>query len=149
VLSIRQAELHEREALRQLQYRASLVWDEYRELLLADPDAIDIPVGEFAAGRIFVAERDGVAVGFAVTLQREDGDSELDGLFVEPGAWRTGIGTVLVHEAQRRAAGEGAALLHVIANPLAEAFYLACGFAFSGAVQTRFGAARTMKKLLG
>lgn len=103
MFEIRLAGERERETLRQLQLRASTIGDEYREELLANPDAIDIPPEQFAAGRVFVAERDGAVVGFGVTLPRADGDAELDGLFVEPAAWRTGIGMSLVREAERRA----------------------------------------------
>lgn len=95
-----------------------------------------------------MAERDGKVVGFSVVLPRGDGDAELDGLFVDPVAWRNGIGKLLVREAARRAALEGAKALHVTANPLAEPFYLACGFVFAGLAQTRFQVARTMQKML-
>jgi hypothetical protein len=44
MVNIRRAESREREVLRQLQFRASTVEDAYRELLLANPDAIDIPL---------------------------------------------------------------------------------------------------------
>jgi GNAT superfamily N-acetyltransferase len=147
-LTLRPALPAERESLENLQRRASLVWEEYRAELLANPDAIELPAEQFADGRVCVAEDAGGILGFSVVLRREDGDAELDGLFVEPVAWRRGIGRALVEEAMRRAGREGAKALHVIANPLAEEFYRACGFAYSGLTQTRFGSARTMRLTL-
>ena len=81
-------------------------------------------------------------------LRRDDGDVNLAGLFVEPKAWREGIGARLVREAERLASGDGATSLNVIANPRAEAFYLACGFEFVGKEQTHLGIVRTMRKPL-
>jgi hypothetical protein len=37
-------------------------------------------------------DREGVVQGFAAILPREDGDVELDALFVEPNTWRRGCG---------------------------------------------------------
>jgi GNAT superfamily N-acetyltransferase len=124
------------------------VWEDYREALLANPDAIDLPAEQIEAGRTFVAELNGAVVGFSVVLRRKDGNSELDGLFVEPSQWKQGIGRRLVQDASRFAAFEGATTLHVVANPLALGFYEACGFERSGEVQTRFGSAFTMRKEL-
>ncbi len=148
MIDIRPADPAERSALEDLQLRASIAWAEYRQLLVANRDAIELPVEQLVEGRTFVAESDGEIVGFGVIVRRTDGNTELDGLFVEPNAWRTGIGTRLVKEAERRAISAGSTALHVIANPRAEAFYLACGFAFVGEEQTRFGIARSMKKTL-
>ena len=76
---------------------------------------------------------------------RPDLEGELDGLFVEPDLWRSGIGAVLVetvtHEARRKGL-----TLSVIANPAALGFYERCGFAVEGEAQTRFGPALRMSK---
>jgi GNAT superfamily N-acetyltransferase len=147
-ITLRPARPDERLALEELQRRASLVWEEYRAELLAHPDAIDLPADQIAAGGVCVAESSGDILGFSVVLAREDGDAELDGLFVEPSAWRNGIGRALVEAALQRAARDGAQALHVIANPLAEEFYRVCGFSYSGEAQTQFGPARTMSRVL-
>jgi GNAT superfamily N-acetyltransferase len=148
MLTLRRALPSEQRELEALQLRASIVWDEYRDLILAHPDAIELPLQQILDGRVSVAERDCKIVGFSVVLRRGDGDAELDGLFVDPAAWRNGIGTLLVRDAERRSALDGANALHVVANPRSEGFYLACGFAFAGEAQTRFGAARTMVKAI-
>ena len=148
VLSFRPAAPREQRALEALQRKASLIWEEQRAALLANPDAIELPLKQIFEGRVNVAERDGIVVGFSVLTRRDDGDAELDGLFVDPSRWREGIGSQLVREAERRAVEERATFLHVIANPRAEAFYTACGFAFVGVMETRFGPAPAMRKAL-
>ncbi len=136
----------ERSALEELQRRASLVWEEDREALLAHPDAIELPIEQITTGRTIVAENAGKLVGFAVVLRREDGDAELDGLFVEPAQWRHGIGRALVEQAERLATTDGAVSLWVTANTRALEFYGACGFVTVGEVATRFRPAPRMRK---
>jgi GNAT superfamily N-acetyltransferase len=129
-----------------LQRRASLAVDTYREQLLAHPNAISLPAEQIAAGLVLVAELDGETAGFAVVLPRETGEAELDGLFVEPARWRTGVGRRLVEEAAGFAAMLGARRLTVVANPEAVGFYRRCGFVEAGATQTRFGPAPVMAR---
>jgi len=138
--AIRLARPEEREALEALQWRASLANETDRPHLEANPDAIDLPAGQIAGGQVWVAEIEGRLAGFAALIE-----GELDGLFVEPDLWRSGIGAVLVetvtHEARRKGL-----TLSVIANPAALGFYERCGFAVEGEAQTRFGPALRMSK---
>ena len=138
----------ERGALEELQRRASLIWEEDREALLAHPDAIELPLEQITEGRTVVAESDDELLGFAVVLRREDGDAELDGLFVEPSQWRRGLGRALVEQAERIAARDGATNLWVIANTRALDFYGACGFVKVGEAATRFRPAPRMRKVI-
>ena len=92
---IRPALPAERSRLEALQWRASLANPGDRDSLLANPDAISVPVEQIADGHVFVAERDGVIAGFAAVLPRPDGDAELDALFVEPSLWKAGVGRLL------------------------------------------------------
>lgn len=146
--TIRTARADERKRLIELQRRASLANDGDRTMVLANPDMIDIPLVQFEEGCVLVAERDGVPLGLAVVLPRDDGSAELDGLFVEPSAWRQGIGRHLVDAASTHARKRGAAALHVIANPHAGTFYGACGFELLGEARTEFGPAVAMRKPL-
>jgi GNAT superfamily N-acetyltransferase len=145
-LTIRIAAREEKKLLEHLQWRASLVWEEYREALLAHPDAIELPLEHLDAGHTYVAERSGQILGFSVVLPRPDGDADLDGLFVEPAIWKHGAGRRLLQQAERLAASRGSEWLYVIANPRARGFYQACGFAQLGEEQTRFGRGLTMRK---
>jgi GNAT superfamily N-acetyltransferase len=138
----------ERRALEDLQRRASLVWEEDRDALLANPDAIELPMAQITDGRTIVAENVGELLGFAVVLRRDDGDAELDGLFVDPAQWRHGIGRKLLERAERIATSDGAASLWVTANTRALGFYGACGFVTVGEVATRFRPAPRMRKTI-
>ncbi len=145
---IRIALASEQHALEGLQRRASLNNAGDREALLANPDAIELPLDQIQAGGVFVAEADGIVLGFAAILPRADGDSELDALFVEPDAWRQGVGRALVEYCCSAARSAGAAALHVIGNPHAEGFYGACGFSTVGTRQMRFGVGLLRKRAL-
>ena len=93
-----------------------------------------------------MAEVAEAVVGFAAILPREDGDSELDALFVEPELWQRGIGRALVEHCCAAAKAAGAKSLHVVGNPHAEGFYRSCGFAKLGTKATRFGVGLLMKR---
>lgn len=148
-LLIRLAHAADRTELAALQWRASLSNPADRDALLADPGAVDLPAAQIEAGGVFVAERHGTAQGFATLLRREDGDAELDALFVEPDNWGRGIGRALVDHCAITAREIGAEVLHVIGNPHAEGFYLACGFTLRDTVPTRFGVGLLMTRRLG
>ena len=147
-ISIRLAAVNEHAALDALQRHAALANEGDREILLENSDAIELPVAQILAQRVFVAERDGAILGFAALAQRFDGEIEIDGLFVEPGAWRQGIGRLLVDRSAQFASTHGSNWLHVVGNPHAAGFYAACGFEKIGALETRFGVGFFMKKRL-
>ena len=145
-VKMRPAVASERKSLEELQWRASLKNPGDREALLANRDAIELPVGQIEAGGVFVAEVAEAVVGFAAILPREDGDCELDALFVEPEVWQHGIGRALVEHCCAAAKAAGAKSLHVVGNPHAEGFYRLCGFATLGTKATRFGVGLVMKR---
>ena len=142
---LRLARIEELGELEGLQRRASLALDEYREALLAHPDAISLPFEQIERGEVMVAEIDGRIAGFAVVLD-QDGTAELDGLFVEPDLWRRGIGSALVEDAVHDARSRGLSLMTVVANPSAKEFYERCGFTVEGSAETRFGPALRMSR---
>lgn len=139
-LTLRYAEPEEHEALEALQWRASFELNEYRDQLMAHPDAVHLPPSQIANGQVIVAEMEGTIVGFAAVV-----GGELDGLFVEPDLRGRGIGRVLVDAAVREARDRGLALT-VIAAPSARVFYESCGFSVEGEAQTRFGIALKMSR---
>jgi GNAT superfamily N-acetyltransferase len=147
-VNIRPAIPAERKALEALQWRASLGNEGDRAALLRHPDAIDLPAEQIAAGGVFVLEQDGAIVGFSAILPREDGDTELDALFVEPQIQRQGIGRKLIEHCAAVARSAGSQAMHVIGNEHARQFYLSCGFEVLGPFETRFGSALLMRKVL-
>jgi GNAT superfamily N-acetyltransferase len=145
---IRNALASEKALLEDLQLRASLTNEGDREALLAHPDAIDLPMEQIAAQDVFVLEIGGLVAGFAALLPRLDGDTELDGLFVDPDLRRRGAGRMLVEYSAQIARDRGSKALWVIGNPHAEEFYFSCGFSAIGQFETRFGPALQMRKPL-
>lgn len=145
---IRTATTAEKKALEALQLRASLTNEGDREALLANPDAIEVPLAQIAAGRVFVSELSGATVGFSAIEPRTDGQTELDALFVDPNIRRQGIGRLLVAHCAEVARKQGSKVLHVTGNPHAEDFYIACGFKPIGTIETRFGVGLLFRKEL-
>jgi GNAT superfamily N-acetyltransferase len=146
--SFRLALPSEKLELEQLQTRASLANDGDRDALLAHPDAIEVPAEQIAGGRVFVSECEGAIVGFAAIEPRDDGNTELDGLFVDPGMQRRGIAKSLIEHCVEVARNKGSTAIHVVGNPHAAEFYSACGFEVMGTAETRFGPGILMRKLL-
>jgi len=143
---IRSATQADRVSLEALQWRASLANAGDRDALLANPDAIALPPEQIASDQVFVAEQDAAIVGFASVLPRADGNAELDALFVDPALWKRGVGRSLVEHCAAVARRRASRILHVIGNPHAEGFYLACGFHATGIVATRFGRGLAMRR---
>ena len=63
--------------LEALQRRASLALGEYNEQLEAEPDAIQLPIGQIERGEVIVAELDDRIAGFAAVIIDEI-EAELD-----------------------------------------------------------------------
>ncbi|WP_395675107.1 GNAT family N-acetyltransferase [Inquilinus sp.] len=145
-IRIRAARPEDRETLGALKLRASLAWGDHVEALRAMPEARQVPAEHLPA--VIVATLDGTIAGFVTVLPRDDGAAELDDLFVDPAAWRRGLGARLVAEAERRAAALGARALHVVAGERARLFYERCGFRVTGPVMTDLEPASAMRKSL-
>jgi GNAT superfamily N-acetyltransferase len=135
--------------LEELQRRASLEWEDYRADLLANPDAIELPLSQLAEKRVRVAEADSGIVGFSVVIPKSGGISDLDGLFVEPAHWGNGVGRLLIADAVDLARRQAARSLEVVGNPRARGFYERCGFVEFGTTATRFGPGICMRYSIG
>jgi GNAT superfamily N-acetyltransferase len=132
-ITLRLAKPEEHQELEDLQRRASLELPEYRDDLLANPDAIHLPPAQIANGQVIVGDFAGEIAGFAAIV-----GGELDGLFVEPDLWGGGIGRALIQAAAHQARLKGLTLT-VLANPSTRGFYESCGFSVEGEEPTRFG----------
>jgi GNAT superfamily N-acetyltransferase len=131
--------------LEALQRRASDVWEEYRDQLAANPDAIELPPEAVRERRVRVAVAETQPIGFSVVLALRKAACELDGLFVEPDEMRRGVGRALLLDAAERARIQGARRIEVIANPRAVGFYEKLGFLAGEQVPTRFGPGLRMR----
>lgn len=138
-VDIRLARPDDRNDLIELQRRASLMWEDTRQRLMDEPELIDLDPEMIARNEVFVAEEDGEVLGFAAIVAHEGNDAELEGIFVEPAAWRRGIGTLLLRQIEREAHAWQASRLHVIANRHVADFYTANGFTIVGETRTELG----------
>ncbi|WAX96598.1 GNAT family N-acetyltransferase [Aminobacter sp. NyZ550] len=144
-VSIRPARAEDRDVLGALKLRSSLAWGDHVEELLAMPEAREVPAAHLP--NIAVAELAGEIVGFVTVLAGDDATrAELEDLFVAPEAWRKGIGSLLVAEAERHARTLGAQTIEVVAGERARPFYQASGFRFAAAVQTELAPAVRLEK---
>ena len=147
-LGLRFGQPTERGALEDLQRRASLMHDAYRDALLASPDLIALPRWQLEQNRVRVAEEGGKTLGFAAVLPRDGQTCDLDALFVEPDHWKRGIGRALIEDAFVLARAAGAEVMEVLANPYADGFYARLGFVRIGTVTTPLGIGGKMRRLL-
>jgi GNAT superfamily N-acetyltransferase len=149
VVEIRDARPDERDVLRDLHRRSSLIWAADRPHLEAHPEVFGVAAEAIAEGRARVAVGSwGRLLGFSVTASREPGIRELDDLFVDPGAMRGGIGTALVEDVVAQAAAHGDREIAVTANPDAVGFYERVGFIAGEPVPTRFRPGLRMRRAL-
>jgi GNAT superfamily N-acetyltransferase len=147
-VSICSATAAQRTTLEALQRRSSDVWEQYREQLAANPDAIELPEAFIDSGWVRVAvAADDELIGFSVVIPTDGAVHELDGLFVEPEHMHGGVGRALVEDAAGRAARAGGVCLEVTAGP-AQGFYERVGFTLIGSAETRFGPAVRMRRRL-
>ena len=143
---IRLALPSEKLELERLQMRASLANEGDRDALLAHPDAIQCRLNKSLEAECSFRSGRARSLGLQRLSQRQDGDSELDGLFVEPRMQRHGIGKALVEHCAEVVRKQGSTAIHVVGNPHATEFYSACGFEVIGTTETRFGPGILMRK---
>lgn len=125
---IRPASLHESQDLRDIKVRVSLMWPDYRRLLLDDPDWTHIDERGIAEGRVLVIEAQGETVGFCTVQPRADGDSEVHSYFVDPGHWGGEAPRRLMDAAAAFAKSEGSDHLWASTTESAVFFYESLGF---------------------
>jgi GNAT superfamily N-acetyltransferase len=141
---IRDARPEEIGTLEEIKRSASMIWEAYRDLLIAYPDAVTLAPEAIAEGRVRVAVGDGdEPLGLSVVLAVRDGVCELTGLFVAPEHMRRGIGRALLDDVVERARSDGATRVDVTAAD-AIAFYKQAGFVPGEQTPTRFGPARRL-----
>lgn len=140
VIRIRLARPGDRAALIEVMRRASLAVEtgEVLRRLIEESEHIDIDDRLIAFGQVVLAESAGVPVAFASYLV-EDGQAELDGMFVDPEHWRRGLGRSIFAALKQELANRGVHSLRVVAGPAALDFYRAVGLAIVGEQTTPLG----------
>jgi GNAT superfamily N-acetyltransferase len=144
-IQVRGAVAHDQPALARIYRAASLSNAGDRDGLLAHPAALIFSTDLLARGRIRVATAaDGTVVGFASTRPTDPGVLELEDLFVDPAAMRTGVARQLMFRIATEAEREDVARIEVTPNPHALGFYEAIGFVAGARVATELGPAGRM-----
>jgi GNAT superfamily N-acetyltransferase len=145
-IHVRVAVEGDRPALRRIFRRASLSNAGDRDVLLAHPDALQLPDSGVADGRTRVAmAADGTVVGFITSLSRDASTLEIEDLFVDPDWMRRGVARCLLADLVETVRLAGIARIEVTANPHADGFYRGAGFVFRGECETQFGRAVRMQ----
>lgn len=138
---IRAATSADAEVLQDVFRRSSLSIPDDRDVLLANPDALDFEPNP--ATRVACTD-DGRIVGFATGLVN-GGVMEVEDLFVAPEEMRQGVGRALVTDLVTAARNQGIDRLEVTVNHHALPFYEALGFVPCGEAETRFGPALRLR----
>ncbi|MEO7423048.1 MAG: GNAT family N-acetyltransferase [Ornithinibacter sp.] len=130
--------------LRRVFRTASLSNPQDAPLLLAHPQFLHFTGDAVADGRTRVAENgrqgaDGI-LGFATVALGDNGDGELEDLFVDPQWHRRGVARGLIEDAVAELRESGRGCLWVVGNPQALPFYWAVGFIGGDSVARDLGA---------
>jgi GNAT superfamily N-acetyltransferase len=133
--SIRDAAMADIEAVREVFRRSSLSVSGDRPHHLANPDVLELSDLSVRQQRTRVAVVGDRVVGFATTLDTEDG-IELEDLFVDPDWMGKGVGRDLVADVVAVARARRADRVNVTANRDALGFYERVGFVVDGEVET-------------
>lgn len=88
----------------------------------------------FASRELFVAEWQGVVVGFGQLDARR---GEIEACYVAPDAVRSGVGAALLTRMEEEARRHGHAVVHLNATLNAELFYARMGYRWLGAARHR------------
>ncbi len=145
VIQVRAATAGDLPVLARIFRAASLTNAGDRDTLLAHPEALTLSADLLTGGRTRVATvADGTVVGFAGTRPTDPGALELDDLFVDPDAMRTGVARQLIVDIAVEAEREDVGRIDVTANPHALGFYGAVGFVAGARVETEFGSGLRM-----
>ncbi|MEJ8574353.1 GNAT family N-acetyltransferase [Microbaculum marinum] len=126
-LLIRRARRDEAAALSDLAMRAKAHWGYDDAFMEMCRDELTIHPERIETGEVWVAERDGAAIGLLEVRFEEDGEAEVQHCFVDPSAMASGIGRRLWAKAEDIARAAGVAAIGVDSDPNAEGFYQAMG----------------------
>jgi len=136
---IRPAHPDEGERLREITVAAKGFWGYDGERVRAWAASLDLSPGRLAGAHAFVAEVDGVAVGWAEVLPPGEAVCVLEHLWVEPARMRRGAGSQLFRHVAERAAGLGATAMEWEAEPRALGFYARMGGRPVGTTTSEWG----------
>lgn len=126
---IRCADPGDAEILSALALRSKSYWGYSQDFMDACREELRIESGHILNedASYFVADLDGLIVGYYALLRGSASACELEALFVEPTHIGTGIGRLLIEHAKETAIGLDVTRITIQGDPNAERFYLAAG----------------------
>jgi GNAT superfamily N-acetyltransferase len=132
--TVRTARPEEAEALTAICKRSKAHWGYDAEFLRLSSLSLTVTPEAIATGRVLVAEsEDGTLLGVTAAMPLDrDGVYDLDRLFIDPPAIKTGVGRVLFLAAADLARKEGAKELSILADRNAVPFYERMGATYVG-----------------
>src|SRR5690242_3428007 len=108
-MTVRAARPQECKILSAICLRSKAHWGYDAEFLRRSANSLTVTPELVGTGRVLVAERDGQTIGVAAVVpMNNDGDYDLERMFVDPCALRCGAGTALFDACVRLAQTEGA-----------------------------------------
>jgi GNAT superfamily N-acetyltransferase len=126
MMHLRAPRIDELDALSGLCMRSKAVWGYDSAFMEACRSELTLTPDELHSSHLQVAERDGAVVG-VVQISVSSGLADLEKLFVEPLALRSGAGRALFAWATQSAKDQGATVLRIDADPGAADFYRRMG----------------------
>lgn len=138
--NVRLARPEDRQALIDVMRRASLAVEtaEVLRRLTKEPGHFDLEEALIAKGHVILAEANGIPLGFASFIIHGS-NAELDGMFVEPGHWRRGIGRLIFDALRHELRAHDVTNIRVLAGASAVDFYRTVGFTIVGEEATPLG----------
>jgi GNAT superfamily N-acetyltransferase len=146
MVTVRPAHPGEAAELTALALRSKGFWGYDAAFLESCREELTFTAARVAGTRVFVAESEGVLLGFA-TLDGVAPDGELGNLWVDPPAIGTGVGGRLWRHVTETARAKGFTSLRIEADPHAEEFYLAMGAVRIGEIPSGSIPGRTLPLL--
>lgn len=107
--------------------------------LINEPEHLQVDDQLIAAGQVILAEANDVVVGLASFVITESAYAELDGMFVDPGYWRRGIGKMIFEATERELIARQVTGIRVVSSISAVDFYKSVGFSIVGEERTLLG----------
>ncbi len=146
MIALRAARPAEAETLTALCLRSKAVWGYDAAFIAACRAELTITAQDFARSQIQVAVQDGRIIGMA-QLAQHGRIADIDKLFVDPAALRTGAGRQLFAWCVETARAAGAVAITVVADPDAAGFYRRMGMQDDGTVASGSIPGRKLPKL--
>ena len=141
-MTIREAKPSDCARLTELTFASKAVWNYPKEYFEVWRDELTIAEGDIQSKDVFVAEEDGVILGY-YSIAENPQDRTIGEVFVKKGLWLEhlfvmperigqGIGTELYVHALETCRKRGARALNIFADPNSKGFYNKCGARYVG-----------------